>query len=66
MALTIARFPFVRTLKGFEIEVPLSIDPRKIRDLATCRWVAYADTVVLQGSAGVVKTHLKVALWAVR
>lgn len=62
MALTIARFPFVRTLEGFEFEAQPSIDPGKIRDLATCRWVANGDNVVLQGPPGVGKTHLEVAL----
>jgi DNA replication protein DnaC len=37
MAMTIAHFPFVRTLEGFEFEAQPSIDPAKIRDLATCR-----------------------------
>jgi len=62
MALTIARFPFVRTLEGFEFEAQPSIDPGKIRDLATCRWVANGDNVVLLGPPGVGKTHLEVAL----
>jgi hypothetical protein len=47
MAMTIAHFPFVRTLEGFEFEVQPSIDPAKIRDLATCSWVANGDNVVL-------------------
>ena len=62
MAMTIARFPFVRTLEGFEFDSQPSIDPGKIRDLATCRWVANGDNVVLQGPPGVGKTHLEVAL----
>jgi DNA replication protein DnaC len=62
MAMTIAHFPFVRTLEGFEFEAQPSIDPAKIRDLATCRWVANGDNVVLLGPPGVGKTHLEVAL----
>jgi DNA replication protein DnaC len=62
MALTIAHFPFVRTLEGFEFEAQPSIDPGKIRDLGTCRWVANGDNVVLLGPPGVGKTHLEVAL----
>jgi DNA replication protein DnaC len=62
MAMTIAHFPFVRTLEGFEFEAQPSIDPSKIRDLATCRWVANGDNVVLLGPPGVGKTHLEVAL----
>ena len=45
--LTIAHFPFVRTLEGLEFKAQPSIDPGKIRDLATCRWVANGDNVVL-------------------
>ena len=62
MAMAIARFPLVRTLEGFEFEAQPSIDPGKIRDLATCRWVANGDNVVLLGPPGVGKTHLEVAL----
>jgi DNA replication protein DnaC len=62
MAMTMAHFPFVRTLEGFEFEAQPSIDPGKIRDLATCRWVANGDNVVLLGPPGVGKTHLEVAL----
>jgi DNA replication protein DnaC len=62
MAMTIAHFPFVRPLEGFEFEAQPSIDPAKIRDLATCRWVANGDNVVLLGPPGVGKTHLEVAL----
>ncbi|NBO66209.1 MAG: hypothetical protein EBU88_15440, partial [Acidobacteria bacterium] len=53
MAMTIAHFPFVRTLEGFEFEAQPSIDPGKIRDLATCRWVANGDNMVLLGPPGV-------------
>ena len=49
MAMTIAHFPFVRTLVVFEFEAQPSIDPGKIRDLATCCWVANGDNVVLLG-----------------
>ena len=62
MALRLARFPYVRTLEAFDFEAQPSIDPGKIRDLATCRWVANGDNVVLLGPPGVGKTHLEVAL----
>ncbi|HYP03098.1 MAG TPA: IS21-like element helper ATPase IstB [Cyanobium sp.] len=62
MAMSLAHFPFVRTLEGFEFEAQPSIDPARIRELATCRWVANGDNMVLLGPPGVGKTHLEVAL----
>src|SRR3954462_7460472 len=62
MATGIAKFPFVRTLEGFEFEARPSLDPRQVRDLAACRWVANGDTLLLLGPPGVGKAHLAVAL----
>jgi DNA replication protein DnaC len=62
MGLSIAKFPCVRTLESFEFEAQPSIDPKQIRELATSRWVANGDTVLLLGPPGVGKTHLAVAL----
>jgi DNA replication protein DnaC len=38
MASSIAKFPFVRTLDGFEFAAQPSLDAKLIRELATCRW----------------------------
>ena len=62
MALRLARFPYVRTLEPFDLEAQPSIDPAQIRELATCRWVANGDTLLLLGPPGVGKSHLAVAL----
>ncbi|QLH40862.1 MAG: ATP-binding protein [Defluviicoccus sp.] len=62
MGMGLAKFPFVRTLDGFEFDAQPSLDPRQIRDLAACRWVANGDTLLLLGPPGVGKTHLAVAL----
>ncbi len=39
-----------------------SVDPRQIRELAACRWVAHGEALLLLGPPGVGKTHLAIAL----
>jgi len=58
----IAKFPYVRTLEGFDLSAQPSLDPKQVRDLAACRWVANGDTLLIQGPPGVGKSHLAVAL----
>lgn len=62
MGTSIARFPCIRTLDGFDFSAQPAVDQRQIRELATCRWVANGDTMLLLGPPGVGKTHLAVAL----
>ena len=56
MGLSIAKFPYVRTLDGFDFAAQPSLDPRQLRELAACRWVANGDTLLIQGPPGVGKT----------
>jgi DNA replication protein DnaC len=62
MGLSIAKFPFVRTLEGFDYEAQPAVDPAQLRELATGRWIANGDALLLLGPPGVGKTHLAVAL----
>jgi DNA replication protein DnaC len=62
MGLSIAKFPYVRTLEGFDYEAQPAVDPAQMRELATGRWIANGDAVLLLGPPGVGKTHLAVAL----
>jgi len=43
MAGKIAHFPSVRDLDGFDLAAQPSLDPRQIRELAACRWVAHGE-----------------------
>ena len=52
----------MRELDGFDFAAQPSIDPRQIRELAACRWVAHGDALLLLGPPGVGKTHLAIAL----
>lgn len=62
MASKIAHFPAVRELDGFDFTAQPSVDPRQIRGLAACRWVAHGEALLLLGPPGVGKTHLAIAL----
>jgi DNA replication protein DnaC len=62
MASKIAHFPAVRELAGFDFSAQPSIDQKPLRELATCRWVAHGDALLLLGPPGVGKTHLAIAL----
>lgn len=62
MGTSIAKFPFVRTLDDYDFDAQPSVDAKQVRDLATCRWVANGDNVLVLGPPGVGKTHLAVGL----
>jgi DNA replication protein DnaC len=45
MGTGIAKFPFIRTLDGFDFKAQPSVDAKQIRDLAAYRWVANGDAI---------------------
>jgi len=62
MALSIAKFPFLRDLAGFDFKAQPSLDAKQLRELATGRFIANGEALLLLGPPGVGKTHLAVAL----
>src|SRR3954449_2063365 len=62
MGLKIAHFPTVKTLDDFDFTFQPSVDQRLVRELATGRFLAQAENVLIFGAPGVGKTHLAIAL----
>ncbi|MBJ7597337.1 MAG: ATP-binding protein [Candidatus Dormibacteraeota bacterium] len=54
--------PSVKTLADFDFGFQPSVDRKQIQELATLRFLAHGEKVILLGPPGVGKTHLAVAL----
>ena len=62
MGIQIAHFPAIKTLEDFDFKFQPSLDAKLVRELATGRFIAGAENVLLFGPPGVGKTHLAIAL----
>ncbi len=60
--LRLAHLPFFKTLDQFDFAFQPSLNEQQVRDLASLRFIANADNLLLLGPPGVGKTHLAVAL----
>lgn len=58
----LAHFPWVKTLDQFELAFQPSVDEKKVRELATLRFVERAEVVLFTGPPGVGKTMLAIGL----
>lgn len=62
MKTKLAHFPVIKTLDQFDFTYQPSVSERQVRELATLRFIANGDNVLLLGPPGVGKTHLAIAL----
>lgn len=57
-----AHFPFHKTLEQFDFGFQPSVEKRRLQELASLRFVASGENVLLLGPPGVGKTHLSISL----
>jgi DNA replication protein DnaC len=60
--LRLAHLPYFKTLDQFDFAFQPSVNERQVRDLASLRFVANSENLLLLGPPGVGKTHLAVSL----
>lgn len=60
--LHLAHLPYRKTLEQFDFAAQPGVDQRRVQELATLRFLAHGDNVLLLGPPGVGKTHLAVGL----
>ena len=58
----LAHFPKAKTLDQFDFSFQPGIDERKIRELASLRFIEEAESLIFTGPPGVGKTHLAIGL----
>lgn len=62
MRLSMARFPWIKTIEQFDLSFQPGIDRKVIRELSGLSFVERAENIMLLGPPGVGKTHLAIAL----
>jgi DNA replication protein DnaC len=62
MRTAMARFPYLKSFETFDVKFQPSLEAKRIRQLAICRWIEPGDDLLFLAPPGVGKTHLAVAL----
>lgn len=57
MRTAMARFPYIKTLEGFDFDFQPSLDKRRLQELSSCRYIAHGENLLFLGPPGVGKTH---------
>ena len=58
MKTRLTRFPFVKTLDQFDFSFQPALNEAQIRELATARFVAHGENILLLGRPGVGRSGL--------
>ena len=62
IGMSVAHFPRVCTLEGFDFSAQPTLDQARIRELAKLEWIDKKQNLLFLGPPGVGKTHLAIAL----
>ena len=57
-----AKFPALKTLESFDLNLAPDINRQLLRELSQCEYVTKGENVILLGKSGTGKTHLGIAL----
>lgn len=57
-----AKFPALKTLESFDLDLTPDINRQVLRELSQCEYITKKENVILIGKSGTGKTHLGIAL----
>lgn len=57
-----AKFPYIKTIEGFDFKYQSSLNQDQIKELTKGRWISNGENIIFLGPPGVGKTHLAIAL----
>ncbi len=57
-----AKFPALKTLESFDLNLTPGLDHQLLRELTQCEYIEKQENVILVGKSGTGKTHLGIAL----